>query len=227
VSLWFSATVVIAAGGDTRLPDAAMRADRDAIKSLLQQKIDVNAAQPDGTTALHWATRQNDLATTQLLLRAGAKPDAVTRYGLTPLYFASVNGNAAMVELLLRAGVEANASNPGGETALMTASRTGNLDTVKLLVDRGAAVNAKESVRGQTALMWSVVENHPRRGEVPDQPGRRHQCPDKCRNPGWNDWKTRGPIWRYRRPRTRNLQGPGCPKPVRWVDRASIRGAGR
>jgi ankyrin len=137
-----------------------MRADRDAIKSLLQQKIDVNAAQPDGTTALHWATRQNDLATTQLLLRAGAKPDAVTRYGLTPLYFASVNGNAAMVELLLRAGVEANASNPGGETALMTASRTGNLDTVKLLVDRGAAVNAKESVRGQTALMWSVVENH-------------------------------------------------------------------
>src|SRR5262249_56296501 len=31
----------------------------------------------------------------------------------------------------------------------------------KLLLDRGAEVNAKEMVRGQTALMWAVLENHP------------------------------------------------------------------
>jgi ankyrin repeat protein len=154
------AFVLLLTLADTRLPDAVMRADREAVKTLLQQKTDVNAAQPDGTTALHWAVRQNDLTTAQALLRAGAKPDAVTRYGLTPLYFACQNGNAAMVDLLLRAGVDANSANPGGETALMTASRTGSLDTVKLLVDRGASVNAKESVRGQTALMWAVTENH-------------------------------------------------------------------
>jgi ankyrin len=154
------AFVLLLTLADTRLPDAVMRADREAVKTLLQQKTDVNAAQPDGTTALHWAVRQNDLTTAQALLRAGAKPDAVTRYGLTPLYFACQNGNAAVVDLLLRAGVDANSANPGGETALMTASRTGSLDTVKLLVDRGASVNAKESVRGQTALMWAVTENH-------------------------------------------------------------------
>jgi len=154
------AFVLLLTLADTRLPDAVMRADREAVKTLLQQKTDVNAAQPDGTTALHWAVRQNDLPTTQALLRAGAKPDAVTRYGLTPLYFACQNGNAAIVDLLLRAGVDANSANPGGETALMTASRTGTLDTVKLLIDRGASVNAKESVRGQTALMWAVTENH-------------------------------------------------------------------
>jgi ankyrin len=147
--------------GDARLADAVMRADQQTIRSLLQQKADVNATQADGMTALHWAARQNDLETAQLLLRAGAKPNAATRYGVTPLYFAGENGNAAMIDTLLRAGVDANSSNPGGETALMTAAKTGNVDAVKLLLDRGASIDAKESVRNQTALMWAVLENHP------------------------------------------------------------------
>jgi ankyrin len=112
-------------------------------------------------TALHWAVRQNDFETAQMLVRAGAKPDAATRYGVTPVYFAAENGNASMIDLLLQAGVDPNSANPGGETALMTASRTGNLDAVRLLLDRGASVNRKESVREQTALMWAVLENHP------------------------------------------------------------------
>src|SRR5215510_2697363 len=150
-----------AAGGDTRLADAAMRSDRESVRTLLQQKADVNATQPDGTTALHWAARQNDLETVQLLIRSGAKPNPVTRYGVTPLYFACENGNAAIIDVLLRAGVDPNLANQGGETALMTAARTGKEEAVKLLLDRGAAVNARESVRRQTALMWAVLENHP------------------------------------------------------------------
>ena len=150
-----------AAGADARLADAVMRADRDAIRSLLQQKSDVNATQADGMTALHWATRMNDLETAQALIRAGAKPDVATRYGVTPIYLACENANTAMIDLLLRAGVSPNSANPGGETALMTASRSGKADAVKLLLDRGASINATESVRGQTALMWAVTENHP------------------------------------------------------------------
>ena len=117
--------------------------------------------EPDGTTPLHTAVRHNDLQTAQELIREGAKVNVSTRYGVTPLYLACENGNAAMIDVLLRAGADPNSANPGGETALMTASRTGKLDAVKLLVDRGAAVNAKESLRGQTALMWAVLENHP------------------------------------------------------------------
>ena len=149
------------AGGDARLADAVMRADRNTVRTLLQQKADVNAAQADGMTALHWAARQNDLETAQMLIGAGAKPDVATRYGVTPLYFACQKGNAAMIDLLLRAGVDPNSANPGGETALMTASRTGNVDAVKLLLDHRAAIDMKESQRGQTALMWAVLENHP------------------------------------------------------------------
>ena len=149
------------AGGDARLADAVMRADRNTVRTLLQQKADVNAAQADGMTALHWAARQNDLETAQMLIGAGAKPDVATRYGVTPLYFACQKGNAAMIDLLLRAGIDPNSANPGGETALMTASRTGNVDAVKLLLDHRAAIDMKESQRGQTALMWAVLENHP------------------------------------------------------------------
>src|SRR5262245_93685 len=77
---------------DLRLADAAMRSDGQTVRSLLQQKVDVNAAQPDGMTALHWAVRHNDADTVQLLIRSGAKIDASTRYGVTPIYLASVNG---------------------------------------------------------------------------------------------------------------------------------------
>jgi ankyrin repeat protein len=155
-----AAANLAAAAGDTRLADAAMRADRAGVRALLQQKADVNATQPDGTTALHWAVRANDLETTQLLLRAGAAVSATTRYGVTPLYLAAVNGNASVIDALLGAGADANAANPGGETALMTAARTGRIDAVRLLLDKGAAINAQERVRGQNALMWAVLEHH-------------------------------------------------------------------
>jgi len=150
-----------AGGGDTRLIDAVMRSDRGTVRALLQTKIDVNTAEPDGTTPLHWAVRRDDVETAQLLIRAGAKIDASTRYGITPLYLAAVNGNATVIDLLLKSGADPDAANPGGETPLMTAARTGKIDSVTLLLDRGAAINSKERVRGQTALMWAVVENHP------------------------------------------------------------------
>jgi len=108
-------SLAAAAGADFRLADAVMRADRDTVRSLLQQKIDVNVAQPDGTTALHWAVRHDDLETARLLIRSGAKVTAPTRYGVTPLYLACVNGNAAMIDALLRAGASPNATNTGGE----------------------------------------------------------------------------------------------------------------
>ena len=87
-----------------------------------------------------------------------------------------------MIDALLRAGADPNAANPGGETALMTAARTGRVDAVKLLLERGADVNAKEGVRGQTALMWAVLENHPDVAQVADREGRRRQRADDRRH---------------------------------------------
>src|SRR4051812_9678988 len=166
IAMWagalFSTLALVAATGlDVRLADAAMHSERETVRTLIQQKVDVNSTQPDGTTALHWVVQHADLESAQLLIRAGAKVDIATRYGVTPLYLACVTGNAAMIDMLLKAGADPKSANPGGETALMTAARTGKLDAVKLLLDRGADPNAKEKVRGQTALMWAVLENHP------------------------------------------------------------------
>jgi len=142
--------------------DVAANRDMQALRALINQHADVNAAQPDGTTALHWAAHWNDAAAVDLLLRAGANTKAVNRYGATPLSEAVVSGSAAMVEALLKAGASPETlASEDGETVLMTASRAGNVAAVKILLDRGANVNAKEKYKGQTALMWAAAERHP------------------------------------------------------------------
>ena len=150
-----------AAERDVPLIEAVKAADTAAVRALLEQQVDVNTAEVDGTTALHWAAYQGDLAVAQLLLRAGASADAPNRYAVTPLALACGRGNAPIVEALLDAGADANTTLPEGETVLMAAARSGNVDVLRLLLARGADVGATESWRGQTALMWAAAENHP------------------------------------------------------------------
>jgi uncharacterized protein len=149
-----------------RLADAAKQSDKEAVRLLLDQHSDVNAAQIDGTTALHWAAYQDDLEMAKLLIRAGANVKIANRYGVTPLSLACTSGDGAMVELLLKAGADPNTKLPGDETALMTASRTGKVDAVKALLSHGAVVDAHESKRGQTALMWAAAEGNVETVEV-------------------------------------------------------------
>ena len=151
-----------AAAASTRempLIEAVKRSDTALISTLLK-KGNVNAPEVDGSTALHWAAQANDLATVDLLIRAGADAKIANRYGVTPLYLACMNGSAEVVRRLLDAGADANAAMPGNETALMTAARTGDPETVKALLAHGADPNAREANRSQTALMWAAVEGN-------------------------------------------------------------------
>jgi len=154
-------SVVDAAAASSELADAAMRRNTDAVRSLLQRKADVDAPQIDGTTALHWAVRWDDLETAEMLIRAGANVSAANRAGATPMQLAALNGNAAMVDRLIKAGADANMpQTPYGDTPLMLASRTGRTDAITVLLDHGAQVNTKETWGGTTALMWAVSERH-------------------------------------------------------------------
>jgi len=145
------------------IADAAEQGDRETVRALLQQGIDVNAAQGGGTTALHWAARANDVDMAEMLLYAGANVRATTRLGAhTPLLFASKHGNASMVETLLAAGADASGATTTGATVLMFASASGSIESVRLLLDREPDVNARESSGGQTALMFAAANGrHP------------------------------------------------------------------
>ncbi len=156
-----AAAAVAATNPDTRMVDAARMRDRAAVLTLLQQRADVNVPEADGTTALHWAAREDDLEMADRLIRAGADVKVVNRYGVTPLYLACLNGSAAMIEKLLAAGADPNSAVTLGETALMTVARAGNLEAAKVLLAHGASVDARENWRGQTALMWAAAEGHP------------------------------------------------------------------
>jgi len=159
--IFFLVTTLILGAGRSDIADAAMKGDKAAIRTLIQQKTDVNAPQVDGATALHWAVYKDDLEMMDLLLRAGAKVNVANRDGITPLYMASLYGYAPVIDKLLKAEADAKSLGPAGETLLMLAARNGNPEAIKLLIAAGVDVNAKEPVRGTTALMWAVEQKHP------------------------------------------------------------------
>ncbi len=153
-------SVASLAAADLRLADAVEKGDKEALRSLLAEHVDVNTPQADGATALAWAAHRDDLETADLLIRAGADTNAANNYGVTPLSLACTNRSAAMVKKLLEAGADPNAAQPTGESVLMRCAHTGSLDAVKLLIEHGADVNATETWQEQTALMWAVSEKH-------------------------------------------------------------------
>jgi ankyrin repeat protein len=138
--------------------DAAMSGDHETARRLLREGADVNAAQGDGMTALHWAALRGDTDLVAMLLYAGANTRATTRLGgYTPLHLASQAGRAAAVGALLLAGAAADTPTTTGATALMLAAGSGSADAVRALADHGASLDAVEAAQGQTALMFAAA----------------------------------------------------------------------
>ncbi len=156
-----AALLCLGATADNRLADAVKQQNKDAIQSLLSAKVDINAPQGDGSTAILWAAHWDDLETADQLIRAGADVNHANELGITPLILACTNGSAAMVGKLLSSGAKTDLAAPSGETPLMTCSRSGSVQAVKDLLAHGADLNVKERLQDQTALMWAVAQRHP------------------------------------------------------------------
>jgi ankyrin repeat protein len=151
-----------AAFGHETLADLIRAGNREAVlAAITSPDIDLNAAEPDGSTALLWATYKVDHELVRALLKAGAKANVTSRYGSSPLTEAVKLGDVDLVRMLLDARADPNSPNQDGQTALMLASSIGSLKIAELLIGRGANVNAVETFRGQTALMWAAAGNHP------------------------------------------------------------------
>ena len=146
---------------DSPVADAAMQGDIAAVRALLSGGADVNAAQGDGMTALHWAAERGSPELAEMLLYAGAAVEPVTRIGgYTPLHIAARTGSEAIARMLLVAGSDATAAAPGtGTTPLHLAATAGSAGLVSALLEAGADPDAREAVWGQTPLMFAASMN--------------------------------------------------------------------
>jgi ankyrin repeat protein len=153
---------------ESAVADAAMRGDSAAMRLLLKQGADVNAAQADGMTALHWAAQRGDAGAAKMLMFAGARLEVLTRNGnYTPLHLAARAGRAAAVSALLDAGADVNAvTSSGGAAPLHFAASNGDSATVAALLNKGAPVDAREAAWSQTPLMWAASANRVRAVEL-------------------------------------------------------------
>ncbi len=147
--------------GNDDLIRAVKAGDATAVAAMIQQGVDVNAPEANGTTPLHWAVYQQNAALVKRLLAAHAKVSVVNQFGSTPMQEAALTGNAEIIKMLLAAGADVESANADGQTALMVVARTGNVDAAKALLIAGAKVNAIESFGGQSALMWAAAECQP------------------------------------------------------------------
>ena len=154
----FALLVALSVGisaAESPIADAASRGDREAVKALLKEAADVNAAQGDGMTALHWAAMNGDLELAEMLIVAGANTRATTRLGsYTPLYLASQHGHGGVISALVKAGSDVKSGTPNGTTPLMVAAAAGKVEAVQALIDAGADKSAKDA-HSESPLTWA------------------------------------------------------------------------
>jgi ankyrin repeat protein len=102
-------------------------------------KLLVNAANPQGETALMMACLRAQQALAARLVQRGA---AINRDGWSPLHYAAAGEDErSMVPWLLQRGAAVNATAPNGNTPLMMATQTGTSASVEMLLTQGADVN--------------------------------------------------------------------------------------
>lgn len=164
ISLVIALVLTTALGAQQRvspIADAAMRGDQAAVRDLLKQGADVNGAQGDGMSALHWAAERGDAELAEMLIYAGANIAAVTRIGqYTPLHLAAKSGSAPLARTLLKAGADVNArSTNSGASPLHLAASAGSAEIINILLDAKADINAVEGEAGQTPLIFAAGLN--------------------------------------------------------------------
>jgi uncharacterized protein len=160
LSLTVLLSAAIFAADGSPIANAAQNGDREAVRALLKKGIDVNEAQGDGSTALHWAAIKGDAEMARMLIYAGANVRATTRIGAyTPLYLAAKGGYSDVVAVLLAGGADAKAVTSNGTTPLMIAAAAGDTRSITSLIENGADINAVDGAKGETPLIFAAGFN--------------------------------------------------------------------
>src|SRR2546427_302721 len=155
---WAPPLPVHAQARDVRLLEAVKRRDDKAFTALLRARADVNAAQPDGATALAWAVHLGERRMAEALLDAGANANTADEYGETPVTLAAANGDADLVRrlvaaggTLLEAGANPNVALLSGAKPIIVAMQYRHAAAALVLLEGGADISARDRA-GNTTL---------------------------------------------------------------------------
>ena len=141
------------------------------MQALLAGGANVRARSLDGSTALHAAAVDREVAIAEILIAAGADVNARTSNNVTPLMasIGSPYSDAKMSLTLIRAGADVNVADSSGETALLIAAATGPDEVFEELLKRGANPNVQGSslgFPGYTALHMAALNGATRKVEL-------------------------------------------------------------
>lgn len=95
---------------------------------------DVNFADTNGCTALHYAARYGLHELCNILLLNQANINCTNKKGQTPLHLAAINNKSHVIHLLLENGANINAIDLSGNTPLHDVSAMGNIGGAKTLI---------------------------------------------------------------------------------------------
>jgi uncharacterized protein len=131
------------ARGDTLLIVAAYNGQEKAVELILAQpKVEIDARNKMGLTALAAAAFKGHVGIAKKLIAAKADANAANGNGQTALMFAALTGKVEVVKYLLTTGADPRATDKNGNTPLSLARGQGAEEIVKQL--EGAIVNPKK-----------------------------------------------------------------------------------
>jgi len=143
------------------LIQSAAKGDIEAVKRELSKRLDINAKDSSGKTALMYASGKNFINIVKLLIQKGAKVNETDYFGDTPLTFAIYSENGLeTIKFLVQSGANVNIKIPPlDRTPLILACIEGKTEIAKFLIQSGANINSVDTLKANS-LIGAVYNGH-------------------------------------------------------------------
>jgi ankyrin repeat protein len=153
----------------------------DIVRLLLENGATavIDHSGPGGNTALHFAARNGNKKTVELLIKYGADIECLDQDGRTPLARAAIEGKRDICEALIQKGANVNPINIHGNTPLIHAISK-YPDIGRLLLENGAAAVIDHiGNHGNSALHFAASEGNKKTVELLIEYGADIECLDQ------------------------------------------------